>query len=86
MNNPFNRIWSGMKATNWRASGKAAVNMSPVAAAGVAGIGAGTGLVSSSRGHRTSGVLKGAAAGLAITAAGAAGMSVWAQRALRAAA
>ena len=82
MNNPFNPIMSTLRATNWRAAGFAAVSGGAQFAAGSAAVGA----IVGRKNHKVSTMRRGALYGGAAGAVGAAGFSVWAQRALRAAA
>ena len=82
MNNPFNPIMSTLGATNWRAAGFAAASGCAQFAAGSAAVGA----IVGRKNHKVSAMGRGALYGGAAGAVGAAGFSVWAQRALRAAA
>jgi hypothetical protein len=82
VNNPFNPIMSTLRATNWRVAGFAAAFGSAQFAAGSAAVGA----IVGRKNHKVSAMGRGALYGGAAGAVGAAGFSVWAQRALRAAA
>lgn len=82
MNNPFNPVFSTLKATSWRAAGFAAASGGAQFAAGGAAVGA----VFGQKNHKGRSMGRGALYGGAAGAAGAVGLSIWAQRALRAAA
>jgi hypothetical protein len=82
VNNPFNPIMSTLRATNWRAAGFAAASGGAQFAAGSAAVGA----IVGRKNHKVGAMGRGALYGGAAGAVGAAGFSVWAQRALRAAA
>jgi hypothetical protein len=82
VNNPFNPIISTLRATNWRAAGFAAASGGAQFAAGGVAVGA----VFGRKNHKGRAMGRGALYGGAAGAVGAAGFSVWAQRALRAAA
>lgn len=82
MNNPFDPIMSILRATNWRAAGFAAASGGAQFAAGGVAVGA----VFGRKNHRGRAMGRGELHGGAAGAVGAAGLSVWAQRALRAAA
>ena len=81
MNNPLNPILSTLKATNWGQVGRAAGRFAPETALA----GSMVGLIAAQKGHKGRGTVKGFAYGGVAGAVGAAGASMWAQRALRAA-